>query len=281
LFLGPPRDAELIKQALWKAGEPHMAFMAGQGEAAAKESEKSQILAERDGNLRLIKKARGYGLNLDEDDGIGNIRSALGLSDKSPVKGPFGDEYALDPNDSRWLPTGLKVKDAYYDPDSAFRKLDEMGKVDLGGLALQMDNLTNNTSLVFSIMLQDKSYLFVGDAQVGNWYGWYQQTYKVNNQTMTIEEVLARTVFYKVGHHGSHNATVLAKGLNKMPEGLVSIVPTEEGVYNGVPETTELMIKLNEKGPTIRTDMPERRAPFKLGPKSLHTKRALYVDYCP
>lgn len=41
--------------------------------------------------------------------------------------------------------------------------------------------------------------LFPGDAQWGTW--------RVNLEDPDRVELLRRTVFYKVGHHGSHNAT--------------------------------------------------------------------------
>jgi hypothetical protein len=42
---------------------------------------------------------------------------------------------------------------------------------------------------------------------------------------------MARTVFYKVGHHGSHNATLQAKGLELMTSGdLVAFIPVDEAM---------------------------------------------------
>ena len=35
-------------------------------------------------------------------------------------------------------------------------------------------------------------------------------------RTVTPDDLLARTVLYKVGHHGSHNATLREKGLELM-----------------------------------------------------------------
>ena len=36
---------------------------------------------------------------------------------------------------------------------------------------------------------------------------------------MTATDLLGRTVFYKVGHHGSHNATMNKGGLQDMAQG--------------------------------------------------------------
>jgi beta-lactamase superfamily II metal-dependent hydrolase len=105
-------------------------------------------------------------------------------------------------------------------------------------LALYMESYTNNTSLVvaFQLPTSKKVLLFAGDAQVGNWLSWHDiKSFKNRNgatSNVTAAELLANTVFYKVGHHGSHNATLRAKGLEMMthPE-LVAMIPVEaEGV---------------------------------------------------
>lgn len=46
---------------------------------------------------------------------------------------------------------------------------------------------------------------------------------------------LKSTVLYKVSHHGSHNATVRAKGLDLMTHpDLVAMIPEKEKSYNGI-----------------------------------------------
>jgi len=67
--------------------------------------------------------------------------------------------------------------------------------------------------------------LFVGDAQVGNWLSWPAVTCGDEKG----KEILNRTVFYKVGHHGSRNATLNTKGLELMdPDNLVAMIPVDQ-----------------------------------------------------
>ena len=67
------------------------------------------------------------------------------------------------------------------------------------------------------------------DAQVGNWLSWHDLAWTVDGKPVTAADLLARTVHYKVGHHGSENATLKAKGLELMGhEDLVAFVPTSE-----------------------------------------------------
>lgn len=98
-------------------------------------------------------------------------------------------------------------------------------------LALHLDSFTNNTSLVvaFELPRSRKVLLFAGDAQVGNWLSWHDHQFSTDtDKTCTAEELLNRTAFYKVGHHGSHNATLRKFGLEMMnhPD-LIAMVPVE------------------------------------------------------
>src|SRR5262249_23286413 len=97
------------------------------------------------------------------------------------------------------------------------------------------DKYTNNSSLVLAFELTDSGrvLLFAADAQVGNWLSWQDLTWQgkdgAGTRTVTGPDLLSRTVLYKVGHHGSHNATLREKGLEQMtsPE-LAALVPVNK-----------------------------------------------------
>lgn len=102
-----------------------------------------------------------------------------------------------------------------------------------GSLALKLDSDTNNTSLALAIELVDSGrvLLFPADAQVGNWLSWHHLSWPGEGDAqVTAQDLLRRTVLYKVGHHGSHNATLREKGLEMMdsPE-LVAMIPVHQG----------------------------------------------------
>ena len=89
-----------------------------------------------------------------------------------------------------------------------------------------MDSATNNTSLVIAIELaRGDVLLFAADAQVGNWDSWQDVKWDVGGREVTGPELLARTVFYKVGHHGSHNATLRQHGLEQMERLQTAAIP--------------------------------------------------------
>jgi hypothetical protein len=118
-----------------------------------------------------------------------------------------------------------------YDPAESWRRIDGDWLGAGADLAIQLDKRTNNSSLVLAFEFIDtkRALLFVGDAQVGNWLSWKDVQWKVGDQTITAHDLLARTIFYKVGHHGSHNATLKAMGLELMVDpDLSAFIPTNE-----------------------------------------------------
>jgi hypothetical protein len=148
-------------------------------------------------------------------------------------------------------------------PD-AWRRIDDDWLGTAGEIALQLDSYTNNTSLALAIELlpSGKVLLFVADAQVGNWLSWDALSWQVKDAAgktahVHIGDLLARTVLYKVGHHGSHNATIrgegeIKKGLELMnrPD-LVAMIPVnhEMAVKKrwGKMPFDPLLHRLNEK----------------------------------
>lgn len=123
----------------------------------------------------------------------------------------------------------------YFELSNEWRMINDDWLYSAGNLAIALDNSVNNTCLTFAIELIDsgKVLLFPGDAQIGNWLSWsnYEWTVKSNGkkETVKIDDLLNRTVFYKVGHHGSHNATMRAQGLEKMKsKELIAMIPVDK-----------------------------------------------------
>ncbi len=116
----------------------------------------------------------------------------------------------------------------YNDRRDAWRKIDNDWLQQAGALALYLDTFTNNSSVVLALELVErrKVLLFAADAQTGNWLSW--EDVKWEDKDVTTDSLLERTVLYKVGHHGSHNAT-LVTAFKKMthPE-LVALIPVHK-----------------------------------------------------
>ena len=130
----------------------------------------------------------------------------------------------------------------YFNADQEWRRIDNDWLNAAAYLALQLDSMTNNTSLALAIerVSDGRVLLFPADAQQGNWLSWHDPntkwTYKDGSSTKekTPDELLAETVFYKVGHHSSHNGTVKGKGLELMAgnrqDELVAFIPVDRAV---------------------------------------------------
>jgi hypothetical protein len=99
-------------------------------------------------------------------------------------------------------------------------------------LALALQSYTNNTSLVLALELGDPGkgdvLLFAADAQVGNWESWQTWECEIVGGKVTGPDLLKRTIFYKVGHHGSHNATLKEHGVDQMVALKAAIIPVDE-----------------------------------------------------
>jgi beta-lactamase superfamily II metal-dependent hydrolase len=94
--------------------------------------------------------------------------------------------------------------------DASWRRIDQDWLYSAEELALVLNKGINNTSLVLAFELPKtrKVLLFIGDAQRGNWISWTQGNWKEGQENITVKDLMSRTVLYKVGHHGSHNATL-------------------------------------------------------------------------
>ena len=117
---------------------------------------------------------------------------------------------------------------SYFDSKQKWRAIDADWLSTAANIALWMDKSTNNTSLVLAIELlpAGKVLLMAADAQVGNWLSWSKVKFKPPHKNVTADSLLNRTILYKVGHHGSHNATLRRDGLEKMThEQLVAMIP--------------------------------------------------------
>ena len=152
---------------------------------------------------------------------------------------PFNDTFKRiipqgDQKDQRKnvLSENLKVIMNIYEQQDTWRRIDGEWLQQAGRLALFLDSYTNNSSLVLAIELikSGKVLLFVGDAQTGNWLSWKDikwNTEEIDKDFKTFD-LLHNTVLYKVGHHASHNAT-LVEGLEAMTrEDLIAMIPVHK-----------------------------------------------------
>jgi len=180
---------------------------------------------------------------------------------------PFDPRHCIAPTTAR---TDAFFREHYgfeaNDP-AAWRRIDQDWLDTTSELALQLDAATNNTSLVLAIELtaSNKVLLFAADAQVGNWLSWADTQIELTakkGQPVKQARLLERTVLYKVGHHGSHNATLCQDGLEAMTHpDLVALIPVNEDMSNkkkwGMPCGNLLgALKDKTRGRVLQEDKP-------------------------
>lgn len=101
-----------------------------------------------------------------------------------------------------------------------------------------VDNYMNNTSLILLFTVGKKRLLFPGDAQIENW----EYALKVSDEKKKNRAALSGVTVYKVGHHGSLNATpkTLWTGFKKKKKGLQTLLSTRKGKHGSPNSGTEV-----------------------------------------
>jgi hypothetical protein len=224
--LGPPRDDAYLKRDLPSGGK--------------RKDGNNEVYLAGSPSLAGLRLALDPSAAMGEDGRVvpDHLRNPFDKRVRRPCS-PAGPSAALPPGAFQFFST------RYFAVGEAWRKIDDDWLAAADQLALNLDSDTNNTSLVLAFEWgppgKGHVLLFTGDAQVGNWLSWRQQTYRSARVTVTADDLLGRTIFYKVGHHGSHNATMKRDtddrspqhplgapyGLELMPSHLLAYIPVD------------------------------------------------------
>lgn len=181
----------------------------------------------------------------------------------SPPEGPFGPRLSIPLEVARAMPFFRRywAEGTAGEMGEAWRRIDGTWLDGLADLAIRLDHDTNNSSLALAVELADGDVLlFAADAQVGNWLSWHGLVWEADGRKVTGSDLLARTVLYKVGHHGSHNATLRDGGLELMSRLKVAMIPVDEETarrrrWMRMP-LDELVDRLEQKAAVLRSDRP-------------------------
>lgn len=199
MVLGPPRDEKLIRKSTPSTKTPE------------------------------TYHAAGYGPYMTE----------LGPLVDGPEAGrPFSSLYTIPTEVAKTMPFFRKAYWTGAVEQDDWRGIETVWSASALDLALKLDSNTNNTSLVLAIELDGDSpsgkpgrdvLLFAADAQVGNWLSWEKVRWEApeaGDGPVDGLDLVRRTLVYKVGHHGSHNATLKAY-LESMERLLVALNPVD------------------------------------------------------
>lgn len=148
---------------------------------------------------------------------------------------------------------------------------------DMLSILRTMDGVLNNTSLILLLQIGGTVLLFPGDAQIENW------SYALFNAPnhAAIRKRLAGTNVYKVGHHGSLNATpktlwndFLHREVEAQRDGgrLISVMSTKAGKHGDPWRDTEVPRE------TLKTALEENSDLFNTQDKRGSTKPWIDVE---
>jgi beta-lactamase superfamily II metal-dependent hydrolase len=167
----------------------------------------------------------------------------------------------------------------------------------LAATADKLDGTLNNQSLVVLFTCKGKKLLFVGDAQWGNWSYWlYGKAVAGADPGITsrARDILSTIDFYKVGHHGSTNATPIP-AVGALGAHCASMCSTATGAYGNPKKKTEVprtalidALETKTGKRLVRSDWvaaakekpdPEARSELDELPEGFTTPGQLYIDY--
>jgi hypothetical protein len=128
---------------------------------------------------------------------------------------PFGEDWRVP--DGQWGNVPLA-------PDEVERINDLAQSADAVFAAEKVDSMINSTSLVLMLEVGKARLLLPGDAEWGTW--------KRILEDDEARALLRGATFFKVGHHGSHNATSKTLVEKILPRGIPAMISTQEGKGN-------------------------------------------------
>ena len=177
---------------------------------------------------------------MDPPTGHSYLRMKSGTSERVQAIAPFADRWQVGPKDT-------SIAHLRFSSGATNELQKELATPSLNALAFALDQYKNNTSLVSLFSFRGQQMLFPGDAQWGNWKFWLDQD--------DAETILQGVTFFKVAHHGSHNATP-TDALEKMSKGkFAAMVSTQNVPWDSIPRIP-LMDRLVEitKDRVVRSD---------------------------
>ena len=196
------------------------------------------------------KKAKAFLNLMDLKKGVGQYLDSMTETSKGPKAiQPFPNEWNA--SEKRDYPA-RDLRKYLIDYNQCTKDVNSSQPDMLALAASKIENFLNNQSLVVLFEFDGKKLLFAGDAQGGNWEYWLFKTEgpvkdptKAGDIIEESKEILNTIDFYKVGHHGSTNATPIqaveaAIARPKSSKGFVSMCSTEDEVFGSRENESEV-----------------------------------------
>jgi beta-lactamase superfamily II metal-dependent hydrolase len=180
-----------------------------------------------------------------------------GRTDRAPIL-PFHADWSKKPGEIPDAESILEEKDR--------RKIASVDQHTALNIARGVENAVNGTSLMMMFKIGKAFLFFPGDAQHGTW----QSALKDNEW----RQLLTKTNFYKVGHHGSHNATpkeFIKEVIQPKCRAMIPVYPVK--IFEEIPKDTLLAEMTARQAEYVRSDKK-----LDSGDPSVFSRTDLYVD---
>ena len=152
-------------------------------------------------------------------------------------------------------------------------QIDRMRAEEMLAIVRSLDDVLNNTSLILLFEVTGHLFVFPGDAQLENWLYALREAPGAE----ATRERLEHACFYKVGHHGSLNATPKSlwnafehRGPDTTPGRLVTMLSTAADKHGSVARNTEVprrvLVEELERASSLRNT------------QSLTTRATFWID---
>ncbi|MEO6390399.1 MAG: MBL fold metallo-hydrolase [Pyrinomonadaceae bacterium] len=202
----------------------------------------------------------------DLKKGVGQYLDSTSAEDGSALR-PFREQWTITADEAY---PQVDLRDRPINYHDVIQHVARAQPSMLADAAKKVDDFLNNQSLVVLFKFAGKSLLFVGDAQAGNWEHWLYEADAPSSDPTKLgsikdesQQILRTIDFYKVGHHGSTNATpiqaVEALSAGRKGDGFVAMCSTQPDVYGNPLKGTEvprdpLMEALGGECDLVRSD---------------------------
>jgi beta-lactamase superfamily II metal-dependent hydrolase len=212
---------------------------------------------------------------------MGPSRDEAVITQMDPPAGKSYLQYQSDLDDGDSAPRpfvlGMEIDPEDFAKDARYKSLALAGPLrdqikslndaNTEALAVALDSAVNGTSLMLMLKIGRAFLLLPGDAQWGTWKGALEDP--------EWRALLAKTNFYKVGHHGSHNATPREFVEDILHDdapirGMVSVRPVKK--WKSVPRVPLLDAFRKHHHDVVRSDEPDE------APSAFTVVREEYIE---
>jgi len=148
------------------------------------------------------------------------LRASATIGGGDSARAPFGREWQVSEEEPGY----------HLEPVDVERLKELASGADAMAAAKKLDSIINSTSLVLILQVGTARLLLPGDAEWGTW--------KLILADEDAKGLLRGATFFKVGHHGSHNATSKTLVERVLPKKIPAMISTQKGpepYRNGIP----------------------------------------------